>query len=360
MRKTIIKLFQRKKRRELPEKIDKIGLLSLQGIGDTLMNTPAIHEIRKNWPKAKITIFVLSGGVKEILKNNRDIDEIILLPKKTIKFFRQLRKERFDVSFLFWPAGLGSGLANSLLRSKFKVGHQYYLDNKKINFGSDLAPIEELNVHAIHTVEENNKLLKAIGIDVSRKQTYHYNITSEDEEFAKKYWIENNLHDKKIIGIHPGGDKTNPQKRWPIKKTAELVELLAKKNVVEILLGPDEIDLENDFSNIKNVHIVKNTTLGQTAAILKKVDLLVHFDSGNGHLASAVKTKTLTLVGPTNHKRTQPWGENNFTVKAKDVPLCSPCYTYLNFKFNCPHKIKCLESIQPKDIEKAIETLISR
>ena len=45
-----------------------------------------------------------------------------------------------------------------------------------------------------------------------------------------------------------------------------------------------------------------------TAAVLKNADLFVGNDSGLGHLASAVKTKTFTIFGPGEPNRYKPWG----------------------------------------------------
>jgi len=82
---------------------------------------------------------------------------------------------------------------------------------------------------------------------------------------------------------------------------------------------------------------------------------MITSDSGLGHVAASQKIKTITIFGPANHKRTQPWGENNFSIKSKNAPLCSPCYKYLDFKFSCPHKIKCLTTINSNDILATIQ-----
>jgi len=255
--KLLIKLVNRNKSRTKPNKVSNIALLSLQGIGDTLMNTPAIHEIRKKWPKATITIFIMSGGVKEILKNNTDIDKIILLPKNKFSLLKELRKTKFDLSFLFWPAGIGSGLLNAALRSKYKISHSYHIGSKQFNFNSDKAPLENLNVNAIHTVEENNKLLTEMNIEIPKKQEYHYKINYKDKLFAKKYWDNNNLFGKKVIGIHPGSDAANKHRRIEPEKIITVIKKNKNKQFL-IFFGPDEIELYTQFKNlgIKNINLI--------------------------------------------------------------------------------------------------------
>ena len=150
--------------------------------------------------------------------------------------------------------------------------------------------------------------------------------------------------------MHPGGDKNNPHKRWPVNKTITLVKHLAQNHPIIILLGPDEKELAKAFPLHKNIHVLTQASLFEVAAIIQKVNLLIHFDSSNGHIASAMRTKTLTIAGPTNTTRTAPWGEHNTTLRAKKPPLCSPCYGYLDFHFTCPHNIRCLKDILVEDV----------
>jgi len=45
----------------------KILVISLAGIGDTLLATPFIHELRANFPDATIDALVKETGSKELL-----------------------------------------------------------------------------------------------------------------------------------------------------------------------------------------------------------------------------------------------------------------------------------------------------
>ena len=48
----------------------RILVISLAGIGDTLIATPFIHELRANFPDAAIDAFVLWAGSKDLLEGN--------------------------------------------------------------------------------------------------------------------------------------------------------------------------------------------------------------------------------------------------------------------------------------------------
>ena len=59
----------------------------------------------------------------------------------------------------------------------------------------------------------------------------------------------------------------------------------------------------------------------ETAAIIKKSNFFVGNDSGLGHIASAVGTKSFTIFGVGNPSRYKPWGKNAFWIQDKDYEI---------------------------------------
>ncbi|MCK4401340.1 glycosyltransferase, partial [bacterium] len=84
--------------------IKKIVIRSVNWIGDAVMTTPAITQLAKNFPDAKITI-VVKEWVKDVFIGNPFIDDIIVCNPKNlvgyIRLIRKLRKERFDIGIAF-------------------------------------------------------------------------------------------------------------------------------------------------------------------------------------------------------------------------------------------------------------------
>ncbi len=52
------------------------------------------------------------------------------------------------------------------------------------------------------------------------------------------------------------------------------------------------------------------TTLGNYAALAKRAQLVIANDSGISHVAAAVGTKQITLLGVTDPARTRPWNQH--------------------------------------------------
>src|SRR5260221_686504 len=86
-----------------------ILIISLAGIGDTLFATPLIHELRANFPAARIEALVLWTGAKDLLEGNPHLDAVhqknLLRAGRAevLRFLWDLRQRRFDVSLNTQP-----------------------------------------------------------------------------------------------------------------------------------------------------------------------------------------------------------------------------------------------------------------
>ncbi len=54
----------------------KILVIAMAGIGDALIATPLIHELRANFPDATIDALVLWAGSKDLLENNPHLNRV--------------------------------------------------------------------------------------------------------------------------------------------------------------------------------------------------------------------------------------------------------------------------------------------
>ena len=93
-------------------------------------------------------------------------------------------------------------------------------------------------------------------------------------------------------------------------------------------------------------------SLAQTGGFLKEMDLLISNDSGPVHVAAAVGTPALVVFGPTDPRRTGPYGERHRVVATK-LP-CQPC-----FSRTCRRDdLACLSGVTPERVAQiALEML---
>ncbi len=82
------------------------------------------------------------------------------------------------------------------------------------------------------------------------------------------------------------------------------------------------------------------------------MNLVIANDSGPIHMAAALEVPVLAVFGPTNPKRTGPYGRQHRVVTA-DV-FCRPCY-----RRHCAQDVpECLAKVMPERVvREAVEML---
>ncbi len=111
-----------------------IVVISLAGIGNTLLATPAIKLLRERSPEAKITLLVSQKVCRELLEGSPYVDEILVFENKDIikklaeklRFILMLRKRRFDVSITVFPSNrIEYNLFAFLVGARKRITHKY-------------------------------------------------------------------------------------------------------------------------------------------------------------------------------------------------------------------------------------------
>ena len=87
--------------------VAKILFIALGGIGDMIMKTPAMMNLRKAFPEAYIAVLTNTSPASEVLVNCPYIDKLVFLgeekprykqnPLKLVRLVFSLRREDFDM-----------------------------------------------------------------------------------------------------------------------------------------------------------------------------------------------------------------------------------------------------------------------
>ena len=340
--------------------VGKIIVVALSGIGNTLLATPFLRCLKQCYPEAKIDFLVFNKVVAEVVEGAGFTDEIFTLCGghfKNLALILKLNRRKYSHSVILFPSNKWQfNLLSFLIGAKTKITHSYrkraalsFLQDAKVPAYDDL-----------HDADQNLNLLEVFGCkcDVSDKSLTII-LRDKDLEFADEFIQQKGLADEFVVGVHPGGggalDKSwqGLCKRWPEENFAALCDELVALKKAKILVfgGPEEKSLKRavlDKSKDKdNLFIVNAASLKQTAALIKRCDLFVSNDTGLMHLAVSVGVPTLGILGPTNYKRTSPYGDKGYYIKA-DLP-CSPCLKYpfysTDSRIKCGKNFECFNSI---------------
>jgi heptosyltransferase-2 len=120
-----------------------------------------------------------------------------------------------------------------------------------------------------------------------------------------------------VICPFAGGTFEKLDKTWPHFPAFTRALLAAGRQVIA-LPGPGEEALLRE--HYPGVLALEGVKLGVYGAVLQRASLLVSNDTGPGHLAAAIGTRVLSVLGPTKPEQWAPWGPTVTVVRREQPP----------------------------------------
>nr|MBA4405419.1 lipopolysaccharide heptosyltransferase II [Nanoarchaeum sp.] len=301
----------------------KILFFKIGAIGDVLMTTPLIRQTRKNFPDAQIDYLVGNSASKVLINNNYinnviKLDEKLFINKNIIKYLiliNKIRKNKYDLIFVL-DKHKAFNITAKLFGIKERIGFNRENEGKsltkKVDYTQDKHEI-------IYYLDLLNTIKPADYNDIK----LDIFTTEEDKKYAKDFFRKNNL--RRPIGICPGGG-VNPaqslsEKIWPVENFIELIKQLSVGNQIVLIGGPTDQEVNDKIQKeISVLSTIGNTTLQQSAEIMRFCKLIICNDSGPMHLASAVNDNIISLFGPTNPNILAPLNKNSQYIWKETTP----------------------------------------
>ena len=313
----------------------KILLIRPHHLGDFIMFTPAIREVRKRFPTSEIVL--LAGSWAEpLVRHNPNVDRVIfhdclwwrkIRPGRKPSFFGylldykrlffRLRRERFDLAIDF----LGD-LRNILLFMQ--------LPGARYKIGFDRSGGEYFLTHTVpfnlptHEVMKCFDLLEVLGIEKKPGKLDVFCSEKEKKE-AERIRKVHGLEERQFLIIHPGARLKI--KRWPESRFAQLGKKLAENTGFKVVIVGDRDDRKRmsrfDLEKSGIIDLCGEMDLLTLKALLGKVLLFIGNSSLGMHLAAAAGTPIVGILGSADPRRTSPHG-----VPCRIIQKhfdCSPC-----------------------------------
>lgn len=304
-----------------------ILVISMAGIGDTILATPFIHELRLNYPDARIDALVLWAGSKDILEGNPHLNTVHqrnlfhLTKFQSLRYIWSLRPCGYDISINTHPESRAHyRLIARIVGASTRLSHTYesfgLLDRFLVN---RTRPQD----YSRHSVENNLDLLHLLGKQpVLPRHELELFLSAADHDWAEAFLSSHHLQDRKRLGIHvgSGGTKNLALKRWPLGHYSQLIRKVksAMPDLGVLLFGgPDEepelqrVIQECDWPTVKRV---RSGTLRQAAALMARCSAFVSVDTALMHVAAAVRVpRQIVIEAPTLNKTNEPY-QQPFTL----------------------------------------------
>jgi len=350
--------------------MERILITPLFGMGDTLMTTPALEVLKQKRPDTHITYFTFNKTTHAVMLNNPHIDNLIYYPIKAIHFYKDIfyilntLTAKFDTCINFYPSNRSAyNLFSAFTLAKKRIGNTYlHLNFSQLNWIKNYTIAE---CPEMHCVEKNVELLRFLGVDVMDVEIPTTKIYPSEGDEIRAQEIFSLQNGAITVGVHAGTStfKGHTNRRWPTEKFIELINLHSEKRF--LLFGTlDEIAvnerIKSSVKNPDNVVIVRDISIPTAAALIGKLNAFVTNDSGLMHVANAVQTPIVAILGPTNPNYIKPWKVKSEVVR-NELP-CSPCFYYSPRPLRCSldGKFSCLTGLEVDKVSAALKSVLSK
>lgn len=340
-----------RKKRRMPRDVHRIAVLKTVAIGDTVLLSGVIADLKKAFPGSHIT-FLSGTSNHEASALIRGVDEIVQLDMRNIlENISIVRREIYDVFLDFGSWARINALISFFSRSAFTVGFE--TGGQYRHYAYDAV------VHhsgKIHELENYRNIVRAIEVEPSSPPDLELPSPAYDEVACK-------LPKMEYVVFHPwpGGTKSH-YKEWPADRWIRLAQEINRMGFPVLFTGaePDRKRTENILTRFDDrsmaINLAGKHTLCSTAILLKNAVLLVTVNTGIMHVGAALGVPLVALHGPTSSKRWGPYMKNGCQI-AIESPI-SGC-GYLNLGFDYPaNPPRCMEGISVEEVLRAAERLI--
>jgi len=318
-------------------------------IGDLVMATPVLADIRHAFPSASITA-MCKRPLCDLLLKDPSIDEIFCFAKPENGFLRReerdiiekIRAGKYDVGILltnsfssawwFWLGGVQRRIGRS------KCFRSWLLTDR----------IEVPEKGAEHEVVSYKRLLAPLQIPLSTTAPKLFFDDSERKMAQKLLYQRGYVEGKPLVGINVGASYGSA-KCWPPERFRQLAnELLQDPNLFLVFFGDSATTaLVKDVVKglpPRAIDIAGVTSLRELGCLIQACSVLVTNDSGPMHMAAAVGTPLVALFGSTEPVATGPYGAADAVIYKK--ASCSPCFERV-----CPkNHFRCMKDIEVEEV----------
>lgn len=306
----------------MSEPPQKILVISLAGIGDTLFATPLIRVLRERFPAAVIDALVLWKGAADVLELNPHLNTVfqrdLLRTSKlaSLRFLLQLRRRRYDVSLNTFPQSrIEYRVIARLVGARVRLSHAYEHFGW---LGRRLVTTVGAPDYTRHCVDNNLQLVRNLGIQQpAAVGGYELPLAAGDHAWAAAFVAEHQLEGHPLFGLHvgSGGTKNLALRRWHVAHYASLIERIRQErpDVGVLLFGGAEERAANTLLEQANpggkVQGVAAGSLRQAAALLARCRCFLSVDTALMHVAAAMHVPgQIVIETPTWNPTVEPLG----------------------------------------------------
>ncbi len=295
--------------RPVPTEWHTVGVFLTAGIGDTVVASAVLRDLRTARPDARIILFVTANNAA-FASLLSDPDAVVELPVRKIPTaVRMVRDEHCDVILDLTSWRRYDAVLSMLSGAKSTIGRR--TPGQHRHYGYDIV----IEHRRDHELDNDRRLLGALGIAAGARPTIPL------PENATRPLREPYV----VFHLWPGGANFE-ERSWPRESWRALAVAMNRRGLEVVLTGgPGDVSVTQGLvdqwreSGIR-ARSAAGTEWPESLEWLAFASGVVSVNTGVMHVAAALGTPTIALNGPTSGLRWGPLGPHTRCVASPVVP----------------------------------------
>ena len=289
-----------------PRDLRRVCIVLLSAVGDVVHTLPVVNALKRDDPTRHIT-WLLQPGPATLVRGHPSVDDIIVVDRSRgwrgfLDARRALHEREFDVALA--------------LQDYVKAGVLTTFTRAPVRLGFDRARARDLNwlftnAHLPpsprrHVQDEYLEFLGALDVQAEPIE-WHLGPRDAEREWQRTFASR---FDRPIVSLVIGSSR--PEKDWLPDRWAELARVLYNRyGLAPVIVGaptPREVATERAIlAGAPRTVTALDSGLPRLTAILDASALAISLDTGPLHMAVALGTPVVSLLGYTNPLRYGPY-----------------------------------------------------
>ena len=340
--------------------MEKILLVQTGFLGDVVLSTPVVSNLKRLHPDAEIVALTTPQAV-DLLRFNPDLSRVLVFDKRgarsgfsgLLAMAAELRREQFSRVYS--------------LHKSFRTAVLLALARIPLRFGFEEAAGAWLYHQTAARTGLGHDVLRNLAILTARGDVRLEGLEQEmclgipDAVVQAASSLLQNTADKPILAVASGSVWAT--KRWTAAGFADVIREFSSRGWMPVLIGgPGDSEVAEEVERLAGVEVlnlVAKTSLVEAAALVRKARILLTNDSAPLHLASAVKTPVVALFCATVPEFGYgPWRTASICLGVDNLK-CRPCRPHGGNR--CPTGTQaCQLELKPERVIEAIDRLLER
>ena len=331
-----------RRRRRWPDRIERVGVMCSPALGDTLLFSGALEDVRRYFPQAELVHFCMKQNLAAAELIPGADRRVVITLTKPLQTIRQMRAARLDVLLDFTSWQRLTAFYSMMAGARFMAG--FRTAGQRRSRGYDVA-IEHRD--DLHEVDNFRGLLRRLEIP------------ADCPPFVEVPQGVNPLAgERDVVVFHLWASGARSWLReWPEERWIELAQRIRGTGTLFAITGsPGDLErtapfiLKMEEAGLRAIPFVGTDGFKGLARMLEGARVLVSVNTGVMHLGAIIGTPTVSINGPNRNGR---WGPVGLRAVGVEAPGEGCGYLHLGFNFD-GQATDCMERITVEMVEAAV------